>query len=331
MEKAMNILIRTGALAFTSSIILLLPFFAYAAGLDDAVNYESKPIIAASTSVQAYTIQDIINKLPDALNNDGVYNSDSASMVYKKLDEDPRITAFNKEKFGECEAFYLYHFGSAGKGGFESVLRFSFPENDDLKTNASRGIKHSLAYLKESSQGPKCANREKHLVQIKEIFNAVIQAAPMILQEKQRLVAMEHAEKLQKQDQANNRVSIKQQAENKAKSDKQANEFAEAKGREERSKKLNACQNTNGYRLYAVSATINNNQVIAKNSRLEMQHQEEGAKISGFVDKQVMYEMGNRIAGVSRLNKENFEIYKKLGGSARNVESVNELPDPCKW
>lgn len=297
----MNILIRTGALAFTGSIILLLPFFACADGIDDAVNFESKPIIAASTSVQAYTIQDIINKLPDALNDNGVYTSDSANMEYKQLDEDPRITAFNKEKFGECETFYLYRSGSAGGGGFEGVLGYLFPENEERKTNASSRIKHSLAYLKESTQGSRCANREKYLVQIKEIFNAVIQAAPMILQEKQRLVAMAQAEKIQKQDQENKRGRIRQQAEEKAAADRQAIEFAEAKGHEERSKRINACQNTNEYKLYAISATINNNQVIAKNSRLEMQRQEEGAKISGFVDKRVMHEMGNRIAGVNRL------------------------------
>jgi len=205
-----------------------------------------------------------------------------------------------------------------------------FPENEDQKTNASRGIKNSLTYLKESSQGSSCANREKYIVQIKEIFNAVIQAAPMILQEKQRLVAVAQADKIQKQEQEKARGRIKQQAEEKAKAGRQALALAEAKGREERSKKIDACQNTNDYKLYAISAAINHNQVIAKNSRLEIQRQEEGAKISGLVDKQVMYEMGNRIAGVNRLNKENFEIYKQLGGSARNIESVKDLPDPCE-
>jgi hypothetical protein len=134
---------------------------------------------------------------------------------------------------------------------------------------------------------------------------------------------------LKSQKEAQERANAEQQTREKAAADRRAMELAESKGREERANKLKACQATNEYKLYEISATIEYNQAIARNAALEIQRQKEAAKISGYIDKPVMIEMGNRVAGANRLNKENFEAYRKLGGSARNLEAVKTLPNPC--
>jgi hypothetical protein len=223
--------------------------------------------------------------------------------------------------------------GKTGGSTFDWALRYLFPENEEQKVTASEAIKRNLAEIDRESNSEygvkECAGWRNYSTNLKEILNAVIQAAPAILKEKQRRVELEQMAKIQKQNQANEKARAKQQAGEKAEADRQALALAESKGAEERANELKACQATNEYKLYDISSSIENNQSIARSATLEMQRQKEGAKISGYVNKQVMYEMGNRVAGANRLNKEKFEVYKKLGGVARNVESVKTLPNPC--
>lgn len=327
----MYILEKMSAVTFTASIFLLLPFFAYAAGIDDIVNYKSPPTQVESKSVDPYTIQDIISKLPSLLDDNGVYKKDFRETWVDF--KDPMAVALDEEKFGKCDAFYIRDDVSYGGIIFNATLKYLFPENEEKKVRARSDIKRAMEYIEDPSNlrygDKRCADRDKYIANLKELLNAVIQAAPTILQNKQYMVEIALAEKIKKQNQEKEKARAKQQSEEKAKADRQAIELAETKSRGERLRKLEICQNTNEFKLYEASATIESNQMIAKNAQLAMQREEDGAKISGYVNKQVMYEMGNRIAGVSRLNKENFEIYKKLGGSARNVESVKSLPNPC--
>lgn len=308
----------------TPIAFFLIPLLACAANIDDVINYKP-PTQVVSNALQAFSVTDIINILPTALDDKGVYRGNESS-VYKGFWEDPRAKSFDKENFGDCEAFYIQGFGSAAKGGFESILRFSFPENEESKINASRGIKYSLEYLeKTGTLGSKCTNREKHTARIKVIFNAIIQAAPEILKEKQRSIEIVTQKRMQEQLEKNV-VQSKMQAEAKVKAD---GLVAESKLNEERNRKTEICQNSSEYKLYHSSAIIESNNAVVENAKLTIQRQEEGAKISGVLDKRVMYEMGNKIAEGSRLNTDNFEIYKKLGGTAKRKELVRKLNNPC--
>jgi hypothetical protein len=312
---------------------LLAPIALYAAGLDDITGYQSP--VQAGASVKSYTTDEIISILPSSLNDNGIYIGGHHGVYGENwVDyEDPRALALDEEKFGECDAYYIRMDLSYGGIAFTNTLRYLFPESEEKKVRAISDLKDAMKYLADPGNlhysSNKCADRDKYSVQLKEILNAVIQAAPTILKEKQRMVEMAKAAKTQEQNQVKEKAREKQQAGEKAEADRQALALAERKGAEERANELRACQATNEYKLYDISSSIENNQLIARSATLEMQRQKEGAKISGYVDKQVMYEMGNRVAGANRLNKEKFEVYKKLGGAARNVESVKTLPNPC--
>lgn len=323
-------------LAFAASILLSPSFSVFAVGIDDIMSYQPKSVQPESGSVQPYTIQDIINKLPGMLDDNGVYNGIEGLPEFMEESQyaDPRTVAFDVEKFGKCDDFYIHKRYSYGGIAFRRTLEYFFPENEKRKIRVSSDLKSAMKYIEDPGNlyygDKRCVNRYKYISNLKEILNSAIQAAPMILQEKQRMVAMEQAGKIQNQNRENEKAKAKQQAEEKAKADRQAIEFAEIKGREDRSNKLKACQNTNDYKLYEISTAIEGGQVMVNDAQLEIQRQKEGAKISGYVDKQVMYQMGNRIVGVSRLNNENYQVYKKLGGSAQNIESIHKLPNPCQ-
>jgi hypothetical protein len=310
---------------FIASIFSMLSFSVLAAGLDDIAGYQ--PVAQAGCGVAPYAIQDIINKLPSVLDDEGIYKGGWIDF------RDPRAVATDEEKFGKCEYFYIRMNGKTGGHTFEWALHYLFPENGAKKIDASEVIKKNLAEIDRESNSEygvkECADWRNYAANLKEILNAVIQAAPAILKEKQRMVAAAKEAKLQEQNQANEKARAKQQAQEKAEADRRALELAERVGRDERANSLKACQATEGYKLYSVSATIEYNQAVARSAEMEIQHQKEASKISGVINKQVMYEMGNRVAGASRLNKENFEAYKKLGGAAKSIGAVKSLTNPC--
>ena len=317
---------------FAATFLLFLPLLASAAGLDDIMGYQPPPVKAGAT-VTPYTMDEIIAILPSTLDDDGVYQG----VLYgggKWIEfENARATAFDKAQFDECDNYYIRDNHNYGGIAFENTLRYLFPESEKEKVRAVSDFKDAMKYLADPGNlhysSNKCAERDKYSANLKEILNAVIQAAPAILKEKQRMVEMAKAAKLQEQNQANEKARAKQQAQEKADADRKSLELAERVGREERASQLKACQATEGYKLYSASATIEYNQAVARSAELEIQRQKEAGKISGFVNKQVMYEMGNRVAGANRLNKENFEVYKKLGGTAKSIGAVKSLPNPC--
>jgi hypothetical protein len=305
-------------------IASLLTACACAAGIDDITGYQPSSAGKKNT-VEPYSVNEIIKMLPRHLDEHGVYQGNWVDM------SDPRAIALDEEKFGKCEDLYISR-GRYSRGGgvFDDALSFVFPTNEEAKIQASNSLKYNLAYIENPNEllysDKRCDKREQQVAQLKELLNAVIQAGPSILQEKQRLVDEEKG----KHDKLKAKAREQARAQEKSESERQAIILAEKKGAEERAAKLSDCQNTNEYKLFDASVHIVMNQAIAVNAQNEIDRQKEGEKISGYVDKQVMYEMGNKIAGVKRINKDNFEIYKQLGGTARNVESVRTLDNPCK-
>lgn len=305
----MNPIEKMNISALVASILLLLSFPVIAAGIDDITNYQPPPKGESPHIVEPYTANEIIAIVPDHLDDRGIY--DQRDML---LWDNPKAKAFDEYHFGKCTGLYISvsPMGSKNRipGGWynpygskllQDVLIFSFPKNEEDKINAASRMKYDLNQIEQYNfRRDGCTDLPPKITQLKMLLDDIIQAAPSILQEKQRMVK-----------------------------EKMARIATEKQSKEEHTNELKACQNTNQYKLYEISKSIEINKAIAKNAQLEMQRQEEGAKISGLVDKRVMYEMGNRIAGVNRLNKENFEAYNKLGGSAKNIESVHGLPNPC--
>ncbi len=315
---------------------LLASCSVWATDINDIVNYQPTAAPKLSNQAQPYTVSDIVNMLPSALDDGGIYRG-----VVALIDQnDQRAQAFDENTFGECKEFYIHTNKNTPKAygaqAFHSTLKYLFPANDEDKARASNMLKGSLAGIEHEKRSRitetkrRCPDPDLYSARLKEILDAVIKAAPATLQEKQRQVQIAQEEARKKQEHENEIARAKEQAEQEAKAEKQAIELAERKGQEERASKLKACQNTNDYRLYEASALIVNNRSRAAGAQQRMQEEKEGAKISGYVNTDVMYKMGNVVAGANRLNEDNFQIYKQLGGTARNVEAVQRLPNPCK-
>jgi hypothetical protein len=269
------------------------------------------------------------------LNDRGVYVDYQESWDDRHKNKS-RAEAFDKENFGECKELY-FNFAevksSQSDGGYalELTMKFLFSSDEKDKVDASEKLKKTLSGFEGSMSydNSRKSNCPSAYARLKEILNAVIEAAPGILEEKQRTFEIAQEAKTKAQSQAIEKAKLKEQADAKEKADMQAMQLAEAKGREERANKLKACQSGNAYKLYETSVTINNNRVMANNARLAIQQQEEGAKVSGYVNKNVMYKAGNIIAEAESVKKGNFELYKKLGGTAWTIDSVEVLPNPC--
>ena len=92
---------------------------------------------------------------------------------------------------------------------------------------------------------------------------------------------------------------------------------------------LAACQQSNGYRILRVEYDILENQKLIRLYQSAIQREEDGAKYSGFVDKEKMYNAGQAIAQLKQKNALNFSTYRSLGGSATVAEAVVFTPDPC--
>lgn len=316
------------------SIFLLAPFITFAAGIDNILNYESPPIPLSAEIVRPYTIQDIITKLPESIDDNGIYIQDYDRILGENWINDPRFVAFDEGNFGKCEEYYIRIENNYGGIIFKSTLKYLFPKNEEMKTRASEDLQAAITYVQNPDNlnysNGKCENRNKFYIKQTELINALVEAAPIIFQEKQHMVAMAQAANILKQDQENERARVKQQSEEKAVAERVAMEFAEMTENEERNNKLEACRNKITYRLYEISTIIEHNRRVANDALQVIHQQQKGAKISGQVNKQVINRMGKIIDGANTLNKDNFKMYKRLGGSSRQVESVKSLSDPCK-
>lgn len=302
----------------TAISIFLFPSLTFSASFDDVLNYKSPPPQVLPKNVQPYTVQEIISILPNALDEKGAYDQHGAreDWFLEHYENDPRAIAFSEENFGSCRNFYIQsrHHWAAGPI-FEDTLYFIFPSSEDSKTRARIRIQSGLNRIEEDMKSgniyatDNCTDWKGYEARLKEILNTVIQAAPAILQAKKNMVAIAQAS----------------QAKGKA------DERIRQKKDEENSNKLKACQNTNEYKLYETSISIVNGQQTINNAEQTIQREKDGARISGYVNKQVMYQMGSLISRVNRQNDENFDKYRKLGGSAWRIGSVKATPNPCNF
>ncbi|MDP2804365.1 MAG: hypothetical protein Q8O24_00330 [Gallionellaceae bacterium] len=270
-------------------VLSLISFCAHAAGLDDVLNYKQPVVVVEEKAVETYTFQDIIGTIPALI--------DAKSPQQARGNWPPRgekLDAFNKKNFGECQKFYLEEGSSYTRKALLSLIEFLFEENESRKVYLQRELEWALGDLERISpelNGVKCSAAQDYLLKVKELINAIIQAAPDIKKEKQK----------------------------------------EKQKEQEKSAKLAVCQNTNAYKLHRVSKSIEHNNSLINQAQLEMKREEEVAKISGFLDKQVMYNRGNKIALGNRYNAGLFEEYRQLGGTAKSVEQVRatSASDPC--
>lgn len=311
-------------------VAALISLPAFSAGLDDIQNYQKRPIKNESNGTQPYTTQEIIRKIYTSIDEKGVYKG-------KWVDgfNDPKAIAFDEAKFGKCEYFHMRFNGKMGGSLFDGTLRFLFPKDENQKAAASSAVKQRLEAIENANNSEyrtyECADWRESVAKLKDILNVTIEAAPAILKEKQKAAEIAEVEKNEKLKVDAEKTSQLQQAREKVIADRAASDLVVKEGRKEREIKLENCRNTNEYKLYKISEVIESNNSMARNAEATIKQEKEAEKISGFVNKQVMYQMGNVIVGANKLNKDNFEIYKKLDGAARNFESVKALINPCSF
>jgi hypothetical protein len=90
------------------------------------------------------------------------------------------------------------------------------------------------------------------------------------------------------------------------------------------------CMQSNKPKLAKLSANIVLLHTALSSAKEQIQRQRDGAKYSGYVDKQRMYDLGNNVVSLEENIKEYFAQYKQLGGTAKSPELVKALPsNPC--
>lgn len=269
-----------------------------AASLDDAMNYEAKQ--KEKDEVRPYTISEMIELLPQYVDDNGHYNGATF------LEQDKRVYAFNRDSFGGCSRLNIGFSPYFGARLVKNTLAFSFASDDKEKESASREIKSGISVLDDASDSlgdyGACTSsmREKSVSKMKELLNAIIDAAPKIREEKQRIAALKNEE------------------ESRALEEKNRNR-----------EKLEQCLNSTEYALYRASNAIVTGQSMIRLANQKIEQENEASKISGYRDARVMHDMGIKITNIKKQNKQYFDEYKRLGGKAKSVEAVPYTDDPC--
>jgi len=311
-------------LAFAPILLLLFPFLAYGAGIDDILNQQpaTKQVSPGSKNampqvVVPYNTQDVLKISSDYLiHNEKNYEVwDHMTLIF----DVQRADAFNKTNFGSCDEFYplgqpqINSISKYRKGEelFFKVLDYASEPDERNKADDREGIKNGFLILARIANSDSRCHDQTYTIRLKELFDTIIQAGPTILAEKQRATA---------ENIKSHQVAEQQ---SQAKASASLNEALLA------NKKVITCQNTNQYRAYVASDLIVKDQGAISVNQGIIDRQNEGAKSSGFVDKQQMYIAGTNIANYHARDKETFKTYKQNGGSASSVESVQRLANPC--
>lgn len=312
--------------------LALTPAIAAAAGLEDALNYKPKESIAIESGTPPFTTKDIIDAIPYTLDKRGVFvdGSDARGAVvnlnkWNEFLNDPRLKAFERENFDKCEDFY-FDSGRSGWGGgvFKNALIFAFPEDESRKKNASAAIKYGFDGLeKNASFGRNCEGRIGYTKKMKDVINTILEAAPSIKAQSAKM--LEGATQ-----QINNEKNEQDAKKARVQEERIAKEKALDESIKERQRKAIECSNSPAYKLYFSSISIIGNISIKENAAAAMQRQQDGAKVSGYIDKKVMADAGLIIADANKRRSELFAEYKRLGGKANKPEEVSAPSDPCK-
>ncbi len=315
--------------------LLIMPILTKAAGIDDIQNYKAPPQKTLKIAVPTYTMEDVIEALTNKLDDNGIY-PDNQSIFDPNYD--PKAQVFDEQKFGKCEYFYTRYTGYNGGTVFLETMHYLFPKDEQAKENASSIIKKTMQELEhpENSEtgvrgygDTECVNWHHNVDQLKEILNTIIQAAPSILQEKQRRVTAKQMDVVEKQRQAQKIAANKERARKQARSERQVKENTAMKEREAQQNATQSCQTSKAYKLFIISGTIVAANRIAEDAKQVIRIQQDGAEISGYLDTQVIHDSGLLIAAASKDNQANFPLYRELGGTAMQIESVSVLPNPC--
>jgi hypothetical protein len=181
-----------------------------------------------------------------------------------------------------------------GEDAFNFTILYVIAKSDAEKAANIQQVKDHLNLIAENSGA--CKDKVQNMAKLKALLSAVIQAGPEILE------ANKHAQ---------DHVVAAQNAQNLS------------------NQKLAACQNTSPYRVYVYSRNILDMQNMKLHYEGIIQQQKDGAKASGVVDQQVLYDAGNRIASINKQIKDTFAAYKQVGGSASNSDLVKPLASPC--
>ena len=97
----------------------------------------------------------------------------------------------------------------------------------------------------------------------------------------------------------------------------------------EQGKQVNTCDLSNSHSVIRVESDILENKKSIHFYESVIQHEQDAAQYSGFVDKEKMYNSGQAIAQLKQANASNFIRYKKFGGAASTIDAVVLTPDPC--
>ncbi len=296
-------------------IVLVISLFAsssFSASLEEITNYkkaEPEQIIAKS-----YSVKEIIDILLNHIDDDGRYVGGGNNNARTFSSEDARLAAFNKEKFGNCKEFYINTVASGGDMAFNSTIEFLLANNESSRERHSSDVQYALDSLEDpylARTQSECKDNLVYATELRSLLDSIAKIVPSILDEKHKRVETAKAKE---------KMLLAKDLERKS---------AGLKAKDENAKKLTACRQKPKYKLYEVSLIIQRNNEIARYSQKEIDAQNEGAKISGVVNKRVMYEAGNRIVGAKASNKEAFVSYRKLGGTAKTPEAIAPTINPC--
>lgn len=312
-------------------VVILIPNLLVAAGLEDALNYKPKVGVSIESAASPFAVKDIVDAIPYTLDKGGLFvdgPSARGSVVdLNKWDNflnDPRLIAFQRESFGKCEDFY---FDSGrpgwGSGVFKNTLIFAFSEDESRKKNASVAIKYGLDGLeKNATLGRNCESRIAYTKKMKEIVNSILEAAPSIKAESTKMVQFAQQQRSKEKND--------QEAKNlKAQDERVAKEKAADETAKELKRKELACVQSPAYQLYSASMSIVRDNSIKARAANIMERQQEGAKVSGYINKSEMADAGLAMADANKRISGSFADYRKLGGKASKPVDVSAPRDPC--
>lgn len=323
--------------------LILNPIVAKAEDLEQLLNEKSSsPAVQATPTAHPYSLEELIKIIPNHLDDQIHYGAghecpENAGCL--TLDNDA-LMEFNKETFGDCREFYIYlssndlprntHLYASlyginkGRYIFSTALQSLFGDTEAEKQTAKVELKTLLTNEEFLST---CTKFNRW--QIKVFLSDIFKAAPLIAQEKQQQVNEKQAKLAQEKRRATEAHQRIMDEEN-AQAAKAAKQQAEKEQRiKESIERHERCVATDTYKLHTITQQIVFTQQMKKAAEARIQKEDEVAKISGVVNKEVKYEAGKWVVEAKTLLPQLFAKYKALGGTATSLDNVVEVPDPC--
>lgn len=257
----------------------------------------------SQSAAQPYTTEELIELIPKY-----IANGHSSGLAF----DNDKSKEFNENLSADCEIFYPLITRSTGPSLgyqiFDGAIRY-ISSKDSGKQEYSERLKSDLSELRKKSSkicsdglGPEYFNR------LQALIDSIIKAGPTIKVASQGQIQLtkEGREKLHAAERQRNADYANKDA------------------------KDATCKATPLYQVYLSSYIIERNRPFFRNAQQEITRQQDGAKISGYIDKNRMYELGNTVSRINRENADAFAIYRKNGGTQSHADLVKILPNPCQ-